>query len=156
MSIESILLAAFLLFPLLERLTRHLRERAAQAQADPAAATPRRPPVPTRRPLPDGAADEGTAAGQTGQPASVPPVVVVAPPLPPRHPAAERLIASERVRAARLTKADVGAPPSALRTSPRPRVGLSLLGGRADLRRAVALMTVLGPCKALENEPARR
>jgi len=153
MSIESILLAVFLLFPLLERLSRHLRERAAQGPDDPAAATPPQRPVRTRRPGPG--ADESAAPGQTDLPSTVP-AVLIPPPLPPRHPAAERLSASDRVRAARLLQTDVVAPPSTPRTRPRARMGMTRLGGRADWRRAVVLTAVLGPCKALENEPGRR
>jgi len=120
MSIESILLVAFLVFPLLERLTRHLRERAARAPADPAAGVPA-------------------------------PVLVPPPPL--RHPAGERLSAGERVRVARMIQAEAVTPSSAARPRQRVRHGLALHEGRSDLRRAVVLMTVLGPCKALENEP---
>ena len=97
------------------------------------------------------------ASDQPGRPASVPGPVVV-PPLPVslRHPAVERLSASDRVRAARLLQTDVVALPSTARTRPLARKAMTRLGDRADLRRAVVLMTVLGPCKALENEPGRR
>ena len=155
MSIESILLAAFLLFPLLERLIRHLRERAAQAPSDPAAGAPPQRPLPTR-PLPAVAADESTTSGQTGHPAGAPAPVLLPPPLPPRHPAVERLSAGERVRAPRMIQSEAVTPSSVARTRPRARPGLLLHHGGADLRRAVVLMTVLGPCKALENEPGRR
>lgn len=155
MSIESLLLVAFLIvFPLLERLSRYLRARSEQAPADPAAGVPRQRP--TRRPLPGVTADPSTAPGQVGLPARTPAPVLSPPPLPPRHPAVERLSAGERVRAARMIQSEAVTPPSVARTRRWARPGLSLLDGRADLRRAVVLMTVLAPCKALENEPGRR
>jgi hypothetical protein len=154
MSIESILLLAFVLFPLLERLIRHLQGRAAQAPADPAAAP--QPPGPTRRPPPGVPAEASTASGQSGRPAGAPAPVLVPPPLPARHPAVVRLSAGERVRAARMNQAEPVMPSSVARTRARARPRLSLHDGRADLRRAVVLMTVLGPCQALENEPGRR
>jgi len=156
MSIESILLAAFLLFPLLQRLTRHLRGWGAQVPPDPVAGAPRQGPVPTRRPRPGVAADEATASGQTGRSAGALAPVFVPPPLPPRHPAVDRLSAGERVRAARIIQSEAVTPSLVARTRPRARPRLSLHDGRADLRRAVVLMTVLGPCQALANEPGHR
>lgn len=156
MSIESILLAAFLLLPLLERLIRHLRERAAPARAD-TEGVPRHRPARPRPPKSGVPAEESAASAQPDRPAGTPtPVVVPAVTIAVRHPAVERLSASDRVRAARLRQADVVALPSTARPRPLAGKAMTRFGDRADLRRAVVLMTVLGPCKALENDRGGR
>ncbi len=199
MSIESLLLVALLIvFPLLERLSRYLRARAAQIPADPVGARPpQRAPVPASRPTPPGAplpqrapgpegadlpaegsatretapklervapesavvsgrtADASGAPGPTVRPVTAPPPVPGQPALPSRYRAPARLTASDRVRAARTVPAEPAALERARSTPARTRHAGLLRGGRANLRRAVVLMTVLGPCKALENEAGR-
>lgn len=160
MSIESLLILALLLvFPLVERLNRHLREQAAQAEGDPADAPPRaRVPARPRPPREERDADASGASGAAGLPATVPlPVLAqpAPPPLPARHPTFERLTAAERARAARLSQAGEDQPPLVGKAPPRTRRAGSLRAARIDLRRAVVLMTILGPCKALEGESGR-
>jgi hypothetical protein len=153
MSFESVLLLLFLVFPLLERLIRFLRARAGQASAEPVPATQERP-APVRRPTaPEVLAEPAQMPGEAMRPIPVPPPVPPPVPLPPRHPAAERLRAADRVRAGRTSPASEAALPRVRRASTRR--DLLLRGGTADLRRAVMLMTILGPCKALESGPER-
>jgi hypothetical protein len=124
MSIESLVLVVFLLvLPLLERLVRALRERTGQTQQALPAGLPHPEPAPAAAPLP----------------APVPP------PPRPRHPQAER------VRASRVIQQAAAAPMRARQATPARRHPLSL-SNRAELRRAVVLMAILGPCKAVEGE----
>lgn len=155
MSIESILLVAFLLFPLLERLTQFLRRRAAHASGDSAAAGPRPQPVPTQRA--PAVADAGpVASGPVGLPTRLPSPVVSPLPRAPRHPAIERLTTSERVRAWRQSHADEATPAAGEHAQPRARRSAFHVSRRADLRRAVILTAILDRCKALENEARPR
>lgn len=148
MTVESILLVAFLVFPLLARLARFLRGRAEAATADPAAAAPRRPPPPVEVSVADAMTP---GAGQTRVPARMPPPVVM-PASAPRHPAVDRPSASQRIRASRLIQGDA-APAVAIVARPRTRSSALRISGSADLQRAVVLMAILGPCKAVENQP---
>jgi hypothetical protein len=134
MSIETLVLVVFLVvLPLLERLVRALRERTAQGQDAPLASLPHSEPAPAAASLP---------ATVPQQPA-------------PRHLPAERVSASERVRASRVIQQAAVAPVHA-RPATRPRRHPLLLSNRAELRRAVVLMTILGPCKAVEGETSVR
>lgn len=130
MSLDSLLLVAFLIvLPLLERLVRVLRARAQPRTEKPAVSPPHR---------------ERTAS--IPSPVSMPPV------LPPRHPAAERLSAGERVRARRRSEqATAVLPAGGGSVGSRARHVLSHTKP-ADLRRAMMLVAILGPCKALEGE----
>ncbi len=85
------------------------------------------PPPPRREPPP--------------RPAELPPRIRVTVPLP-----------AASVPAARRPPVPVPAP----RTPPRRRPVHRWLGRRADVRRAIVVMTVLGPCRALEVEPGIR
>jgi hypothetical protein len=153
MSFESVLLLLFLVVPLLERLIRFLRARAGEASAEPVPDAQERP-APVRRPTaPDALGEQTERPGEAMRPKPPPPVPAPVL-LPPRHPAAERLRASDRVRAGRMTPASDAARPRVQRDSTAGRREL-LRGGTADLRRAVMLMTILGPCKALESGPGR-
>lgn len=110
---QLVLIAVFVLIPLLSVLGRWLRERAGKTR-------PRGP----------------------GPPA---PVTEVTPPplgLPPRARRVEPVLP-----AARLPRT---APPAAVDRRPRAS---ALLGGPAGMRRAVVAMTILGPCRALEEPP---
>ncbi|MBP7778853.1 MAG: hypothetical protein KA371_17185 [Acidobacteria bacterium] len=157
MSIESLVIVALLIvFPLLERLSRYLRARAAQIPAAPVGASPRQhPPALPRLPKPEREADAPGATGSAVSPVSAPPPVLAPPALPPRHPAAERLTAAERLRAGRVIQAGQAAREPGRGASARAPYAVALRSGRADLRRAVVLMAVLGPCKALEAESRR-
>jgi len=132
-----------------------LPEGAASAER---AATLKSAATPERATIPERAAEASGAPGPAVRPVTVPPPVQLPPPefvppaLPPRHRAPERLTASERVRAGRTIQAEQAALAPARGRSSRARHAVVLRGGRADLRRAVVLMTVLGPCKALETE----
>ena len=129
MSIETLLVVAFLIvLPLLEWLVRALRERTPQGQDAPPASLPHPEPVPVAAPLP----------------------AAVLPPPPPRHPQTERVSAGERVRASRAVQQAAAAPMHPRKVTPARRHPLSL-SNRAELRRAVVLMTILGPCKAVEG-----
>lgn len=155
MSFESILLVLFLVFPLIQRLIRFLRVRAGQATAEPVPGTPG-PSPPRRRPTaPEARAEPTAAPREAARPATAPPPSpVLVPPLP-RHQAAQRVSAADRVRAGRKSPASEAAPPRVRRDRGGARRELLLRGGKADLRRAVLLMTILGPCKALDGGPVR-
>ena len=155
MSFESILLVLFLVFPLLERLIRFLRARAGQRSAEPGPVSQERR-APARRPTaPEARADRDEVPADAVRRATVPPSVPAPVLLPPRHPAVERLRAADRVAAGRTAPASEAAPVLVRRASSAARRELLLHGGKADLRRAVVLTTILGPCKALESEPER-
>jgi hypothetical protein len=82
---------------------------------------------------------EGRPAAQTRPPDGV---TVRRPPRPPRA-----LVVSGGTPPGTNVQPAPPAPVEARRRSPRPA-----LGDRADLRRAIVLMAVLGPCRALERE----
>ena len=165
MSIESLLIVALLLFPLLGRLIRYAREGAAGAAGTPAApvgASGQGAPALPRLPTPDAATTTiaeraAERAGATGLavPPAAPPPVVAPPALPPRHRAAARLTAGERVLAGRTMQAEQAARELGRAVSSGPRHAVLPRRAPADLRRAVVLMTILGPCQALENEAGR-
>ena len=127
MSVESILLLAFLIvIPLLERLVRALRARAQRAEE----LAPKPPQTP---------------------PPVIPLPAVTPPPLTERHPAAERLSSADHVRARKIRQDPATRP---MRDGSLPSRGRRVipLAKPADLRRAIMLMAILGPCKALEGE----
>ncbi len=147
MSIESLLLLLFLVgIPLAERLKSWLRER---AEAGPA--------VPDR-PAPRGRSTARQPAGDAGweTPLEVlPPPLPLPPPPAPRHPAPVRLRAHEAggARPAQQHQAQqTGRVTPATRAPTRARRGR--LGSVKDLRRAVVMMTILGPCRALDATDA--
>lgn len=126
MSVETlILLALFVLLPLLERLVRHVRER-------------NRPtPQPTHRgPLP------------TSPPAARVPREPT-PPIPPL-PALE----GDRFDMHQTAPAREAVTPATTASSGprrgRRRVVSAVLRTRLDLRRAITAATILGPCRALD------
>ena len=154
MSIEQLLFFALLVaIPLLERLIRVMRARTGGSSGDrtpaPAGETvsPPRPPLS----LPDAGATPSQSRGtELPLPASpLPPAL----PQPIPHAAPGDLRASEREPRGRR--------------EPRPMPAASLRGGRSerrpahrrvigagDLRRAIVVMAVLGPCRALEPKDA--
>jgi hypothetical protein len=154
MSIEQLLFFAILVaMPLLERLIRVMRARTGGSSGDrtpaPAGETgsPPRPPMS----LPD--------AGATASPPRGTELPLPASPLPPTLPQPIPHLAAGDLRAS--------AREPRVRREPRPVPSAGLRAGRAerppalrpvigagDLRRAIVLMAVLGPCRALEPNDA--
>lgn len=136
MSLETVLLLAlFILLPLIERLVSSARQRN-QGAAVPSDGRP-------------------ASAGQTAIPEPQPPGVG-----PPRHPPAVPPIpanARQPVSAAVVTPVHGLAPDAGRReTSPptarereRQRSAAAGLGSPLALRRAIVLTTILGPCRAM-------
>jgi hypothetical protein len=157
MSLEALLvLGAMLLLPLLERLVQQRRAGG-------------RPAPPDRTPAPRRAADGRARPASRGErparrpEASTPdePVTATAgpsitgPATPPRQdprPAPVRLTLRERAVAARDVTPP-GPPDTTNRSLTRPRqLPAGIWRGRAvDLRHAIVLQTILGPCRA--NQP---
>lgn len=155
-----LLLAALVLF---DRLIRAMRARTSGLPGErtpgPAEAIVRRRPSPATVPDAGAAASEG---GGTELLLPVPPL----PPAPPQaalpqtalpqavtHPTPEPHHASEREP--RVRRERTQGPATSLRAghSNRP-VALRRVIAGADLRRAIVLMTILGPCRALESKDA--
>ena len=176
MSIEQLLFLLLLVgVPLLERLARAVRERAArepvESAPEPVPPAVRRPPPPVPRPEPAATGPE-RGGGELPRPRSASPPPV-APPLPASTPpslppparppappqvlpqareraAAERLRAAERQRAAGRERMRGPAPRVRARPSERPAARRVIDLG--DLRRAIVLTTILGPCRALDSK----
>lgn len=177
MSIETLLLIGLLvLLPLVERLIGLLRSRTGGTEADQ-----RHPPAPQRplrnhrRPAPewgDEAADHplppdierppDVYVPSPVPPAPAPPLPAARSPVPHRAPR-ERHGSHEsaRLRRERQRGRETGGQlvPSATldrarrqEVHSRARLGISSVG---DLRRAVVLMTLLGPCRALQPSDDR-
>ena len=154
MSIEQLLFLLILVaLPLIERLLRAIRGPANESPADPDRTVPE--PVASRSRLPRSPHDASDRASE-GHRTELP---LPALPRPPALPQTVRDAAPEQLRAAdeklRVRREDKRRPAAGLRTghSERP-----LRPGRArrpiiesgDLRRAIVLMVVLGPCRARE------
>ena len=156
MSIEQLLFFLLLVaIPLLERLTRAMRARTNDAPAE-RARTVAEPTVSRSRPLRSPHDASGTASEGRRTELSLP-----ASSLPPALPQAVRDAAPEQVGASqpRVRRERKHGTAASLRTghSARPmRRGTSLrrviAGG--DLRRAIVLIAVLGPCRALVPKDA--
>jgi hypothetical protein len=155
MSIEQLLFLLLLLgVPLLERIVRALRERAG-VPADPTPKPPEapvyRPPAPV--PLPDTAA-AGPERGGTQLPLPRPPLPrppFPPPPLPQAVPPAAPARLSEWERQRRTSRERKQGPAAHSRTGhPDRALGSRRVIGGGDLRRAIVLMAILGPCRALE------
>jgi hypothetical protein len=153
-SFESLLLVAFLLvIPLLERLVRGMRTRSRPHPADLAPVpAPSRLPLP-RPAVPERAPDAFGASDPTERTANIAPSTPTSlPPLPERHPAAKRFTSRERARASRGSQ-ELPVTPVFGRPAPHTRRrGTSLRGISAELRRSIVLMSILGPCKALDHD----
>ena len=133
MTLETLLfLAFFLALPLLDRLVRALRARliAAVEQATPAD----RPGPPPLAP-----------AERQSLPAVEPPPIPIAVPAP-RHPAQ-----ASRGRLNRPAEPESIEQPTRRATRGARSRWNSRIG---DRRRAVVLMTILGPCRALDRDAA--
>lgn len=162
-----ILLAIFFLLPLVEQFVRKARTK--QEQARPSA-PPRQAPRPPARPQParDAWDDEEDMGDEEPEQVAVSRPVPPPPPLPPvrrapqpvrRAPVAVARAAVPRevhlareARAARMRLAGPDPGDLILAGQRRRRLRMAAeLSRPAGLRRAVVLMTVLGPCRA--NEP---
>ena len=154
MSIEQLLFFLLLVaIPLLERLIRAMRARTGGTPAErtpaPAEATVSRPRAPVS--VPDAGAT-GSERRRTELPlpgSSLPPAV--------RRAAPEQLLASEPEP--RMRREDKREAAASLRTGhsdrpPRSGTALRVIAG-GDLRRAIVLVTILGPCRALEPRTRR-
>lgn len=153
MSLEQLLLLAFLIvIPLLERLIRLLRARTRGSPEDQSnTPVPQRPPRP---PAPEEAGDADGESGYADLPVDIELPAPAPPPLAPPRAPAERLTSGERARARRLSQAGPAAPVG----HPPQRVhgtALRRMSAVGDLRRAIVLMTILGPCRAL-HQPEER
>ena len=154
MSIEQLLFFLLLVaIPLLERLIRAMRARTNDSSAE-RARTVAEPTVSRSRPPVSPHDASGTAS--EGRRTELP---LPASPLPPTLPQAVRHVAPEHVRASerepRVRREGKREPAASLRTRPserpmRPGTGLRHVIGVGDLRRAIVLIAILGPCRALE------
>ncbi|MCA1584514.1 MAG: hypothetical protein LC791_06980 [Acidobacteria bacterium] len=153
MSIEQLLFFLLLVaIPLLERLIRALRARTAGLPGErtpaPAEATVLRPRSPVSVPDAGGAASEGRGTellSASPLPLALPQAVA--------HATPEQLHASEREPGVRRERKH--GPPTSLRAghSDRPIALRRVIAG-ADLRRAIVLIAILAPCRALEPKDA--
>lgn len=137
MSIELLLLIAFILLPLIQRLLRAAAERAAQGEPQ----QPAGPPPRGRRPA-------------TSRPAL--PSQVVSPPALILPPAAPAMSAAPSIavpsRAASRSTLEAVIPMSTARRSVRQRGTMGRFLSPHTLRGAFVLMTILGPCRALAGD----
>jgi hypothetical protein len=130
MSMDSVVLVVILIaLALVERLVRALRVRT-PTPAEAAAARP----------------THQEPAG-TPSPVSTPPLVPG-----PRYPTPGRLGAGERIRAQRTVQRAVVATPMRRDSLPPPVRGAGLPSTRLELRRAMMLLAILGPCKGLAGD----
>lgn len=158
MSIEQLLFFLFLVaIPLLERLIRALRARTGETPTEhtpaPAEANVSRPRVPVPTP------ETGDTRSETRGTELPLPGVSLPPALPQavRRGEPDQLPASKREP--RLRREGRRNVPSTLRTGQsagpgRPGAAPRRIIAGADLRRAIALITILGPCRALEPKDA--
>ncbi len=163
-----ILLAIFFVLPLVEQLVRNARKKQEQQQGRPPAPPRQAPRPPVRQqPARDAWDDEEDPDDEEPEPVAVSRPVPPPPPLPTvrRAPqpvrrastAARAAVPREAhlARAAREARMRLAGPePAELSLARRRRRRMRMaaeLSQPAGLRRAVVLMTVLGPCRA--NEP---
>jgi hypothetical protein len=154
MSIEQVLLFLLVIaVPLLERLVRAMRTRSGGAP-------PERTPGPARGPVsrprgPVAVADAGAGAARMADEVTAPPIPV--PSLPPAPPETVRRARSGQrqasERALRLAPERRPGPAPSIRGRQADRARARVLAG-GDLRRAMVLIAVLGPCRALERQDA--
>jgi hypothetical protein len=157
MSPEQLLFFLLLVaIPLLERLIRAMRARTNDLPGE-RAPTAAEATVSHAR-LPRSAHDAGGAASEAPRtelplPASLPPAAL---PEAARHAAPDQLHASKRehVRRERQHGPAATARPGHLQRPTRPGTALQRVIAGGDLRRAIALIAILGPCRALEPKDA--
>jgi hypothetical protein len=154
MSLEQLLFFLLLIaIPLLERLIRAMRARTNDSPVE-RAPTAAEPTVSRSRP-PRSGHDASGAASEAPRtelpvPASPPRPAL---PKPARHAALKQLRASERepgVRRDRRHGAAASVRPGHLQRPMRPGTALQRVIASGDLRRAIMLIAILGPCRALE------
>ena len=158
MSVEQLLfLLVLIAFPLLERLIRAMRARTGGSPAkrgpDVARGTVSRPRPALSVPEAGGTASQGrrTELPLPGSP--LPP----APPQDIRHATPEQLRLSEREPPARRQRKH--GPTASLRPGPserpiRPDMSRRRVIASEDLRRAIVLTAILGPCRAVQPKNA--
>ena len=158
MSVEQLLFFLLLIaIPLLERLIRARRARTGGSPGERGPATAQgtvsRPRLPLSVPDAGGTASDGrrTELPLPGSP--LPPAL----PQAVRHAAPEQLRASEREP--RMRRERKHGPAASLRTGHserplRPGTALRRVIAGGDLRRAIVLIAILGPCRALEPKDA--
>jgi hypothetical protein len=153
MSIEQLLFVLLVVaIPLLERLIRTMRARTNDSSAE----RPRRVAEPTvSRSRPPVSPHDASGTASEGRRTELP----LAPsPLPPTLPRVVRRVAPEHVRASerepRVRRQGTRGTAASLRTrhserAMRPGTGRYVIEV-GDLRRAIVLIAILGPCRALE------
>ena len=154
MSLEQLLFFLILVaIPLLERLVQMMRDRASGSGGErtpPAerTAAPQRPDTP-QRPVP--VPDPGASSSPQVATARPRPISPLPPPLPPvaRHEAASQ--PAPVVTPARTRREQSGRPTPAPRFLPvAPQPALRHPIGHGDLQRAIVLIAIFGPCRAIE------
>jgi len=143
MSLEQLLLFAFLIaMALLGRLIRALRARTS--------------PPPSHPPLPRRARDVEGEAFRTARPGVATPSSRAPPTRAPQHAAAERHLPADGAWVPRERQGPEAAPTAAARLLVPMRHGIALewLGAGGNLRRAIVLMAILGPCRSLHSSDA--
>jgi hypothetical protein len=155
MSIEQLLFLLILVaLPLLERLIRAMRTRPHDSSAERAGTLDEPAVSASRAPSPPSDARGGAPNGRHTE------LTLPASPLPPALPQAVRHTVSEQLRpteGALHVRRDGKHPPTTrLRTGVRSDspVAPRRVVADADLRRAIVLIAILGPCRGLEAKDA--
>jgi hypothetical protein len=158
MSTEHLLFFLLLVaIPLLERLIRAMRERTNDSAEDRAPTAVE--PAASRSRSPRSAPDTGPAseALRTNLPLAAPPPPPAALLEAARHAAPEQLHASTRepgVRRERQHGPAATVRPGHLQRPTRRGMALQRVIAGGDLRRAIVLIAIVGPCRALEPKDA--
>jgi hypothetical protein len=154
MSPEQLLFFLLLVaIPLLERLIRAMRARTNDSPGERAPTPAERAVSPWRAPR--SAHDAGGPASEALRTELPLPVLPPPPALPEaaRHAAPEQLRASQREPGVRRERQH--GPAATVRQRPmRPGTALQQIVAGGDLRRAIVLITILGPCRAFEPKDA--
>jgi hypothetical protein len=132
-SIEFLLLIAFILLPLIQQLLRAARERAQGEPKQPAGPAPRARGLALPGPTPPSQV-------------ALPPALAAPPAVPAKSPVPSMAVPSRTT--SRSTREAV-IPVSTARRSVQQRGTLRRFLGPHDLRGAIVLMTILGPCRAI-------
>jgi hypothetical protein len=158
MSTEQLLFLLLLIaIPLVERAIRAMRARTDDSPGE--RAPPAAEPTVSHAQPPRSAHDAGRRASEAFR-TELP---LPASPLPPALPEAARHAASEQIRASqpepRVRREGQHAPAARVRPRPvqrpsRPAAAPHRVIAGGDLRRAIILVAILGPCRALEPKDA--
>jgi hypothetical protein len=144
MTLDQLVIALFVVIPLLEGLMRLLRRRTRQeGHPDKPLAQSSVPPQSSQLPERGGVVNRPEVAGAR---ADTRPLPGATPLLSPRRRAPDRLKRRERPRASEETP---GVPTSKVSPRAHGESGLPRNGPARGLRPAIVLMTILGPCRAL-------